>query len=40
MPIGCTVTLRRAKMFDFLDKLFNVALPRLRDFRGLSEKGF
>ena len=40
MPIGCTVTLRRAKMFDFLDKLFNVALPRLRDFRGLSEKVF
>ena len=40
MPIGCTVTLRRAKMFDFLDKLFNVALPRLRDFRGLSDKVF
>jgi large subunit ribosomal protein L5 len=40
MPIGCTVTLRRDKMFDFLDKLFNVALPRLRDFRGLSEKVF
>jgi large subunit ribosomal protein L5 len=40
MPIGCTVTLRRDRMFDFLDKLFNVALPRLRDFRGLSEKVF
>ena len=40
MPIGCTVSLRGPKMFDFLDKLFNVALPRLRDFRGLSEKVF
>ena len=34
------VTLRRGKMYDFLDKLFNVALPRVRDFRGLSEKVF
>jgi large subunit ribosomal protein L5 len=40
MPIGCMVTLRRDKMYDFLDKLFNVALPRVRDFRGLSEKIF
>lgn len=40
MPIGCTVTLRRNKMYDFLDKLFNVALPRVRDFRGLSDKIF
>ena len=40
MPIGCMVTLRRNKMYDFLDKLFNVALPRVRDFRGLSEKVF
>ena len=40
MPIGCMVTLRREKMFDFLDKLFNVALPRVRDFRGLSDKCF
>jgi len=40
MPIGCTVTLRRQKMYDFLDKLFNVALPRVRDFRGLSDKTF
>jgi large subunit ribosomal protein L5 len=40
MPIGCMVTLRREKMFDFLDKLFNAALPRVRDFRGLSYKGF
>jgi large subunit ribosomal protein L5 len=40
MPIGCRVTLRHEKMFDFLDKLFNVALPRVRDFRGLSDKAF
>ena len=40
MPVGCMVTLRRDKMYDFLDKLFNVALPRVRDFRGLSEKIF
>ena len=40
MPIGCTVTLRRQRMYDFLDKLSNVALPRVRDFRGLSDKTF
>lgn len=40
MPIGCMVTLRCGRMYDFLDKLFNVALPRVRDFRGLSEKVF
>ena len=40
MPIGCMVTLRRDRMFDFLDKLFNVALPRVKDFRGLSDKSF
>jgi large subunit ribosomal protein L5 len=40
MPIGCMVTLRQEKMYDFLDKLFNVALPRVRDFRGLSDKVF
>jgi large subunit ribosomal protein L5 len=40
MPIGCTVTLRREKMFHFLDKLFNAGLPRVRDFRGLSDKAF
>ena len=40
MPIGCSVTLRRDKMYDFLDKLFNVALPRVRDFRGLPNKLF
>ncbi len=40
MPIGCMVTLRRERMYDFLDKLFNVGLPRVRDFRGLSDKIF
>jgi large subunit ribosomal protein L5 len=40
MPIGSMVTLRREKMYVFLDKLFNVALPRVRDFRGLSDKSF
>jgi large subunit ribosomal protein L5 len=40
MPIGCMVSLRREKMYHFLDKLFNVALPRVRDFRGLSDKIF
>ena len=40
MAIGCRVTLRRDKMYDFLDKLFNVALPRVRDFRGISNKIF
>ena len=38
--IGCSVTLRRDRMFEFLDRLINVALPRVRDFRGLSAKGF
>jgi len=40
MPIGCMVTLRRGRMYDFFDKLVNVALPRVRDFRGLSDKAF
>lgn len=40
MTIGCKVTLRRNTMFHFLDKLINVALPRVRDFRGVSPKGF
>ncbi|HUU41216.1 MAG TPA: 50S ribosomal protein L5 [Desulfatiglandales bacterium] len=40
MPIGCMVTLRREKMYYFLDKLFNIALPRVRDFRGLPDKAF
>ncbi len=40
MPIGACVTLRREKMYDFLSKLVNIALPRVRDFRGISPKGF
>jgi len=40
MPIGCMVTLRRAKMYDFLEKLINITLPRVRDFRGISGKAF
>jgi large subunit ribosomal protein L5 len=40
MPIGCMVTLRRERMYDFFDKLVNVALPRVRDFRGISPKAF
>ena len=39
-PIGCKVTLRRRQMYEFLDRLINVALPRVRDFRGLSAKSF
>ena len=39
-PIGCKVTLRRAKMYEFLDRLVNVAIPRIRDFRGISARGF
>lgn len=39
-PIGCKVTLRRARMYEFLDRLVNVALPRVRDFRGLSGRSF
>jgi large subunit ribosomal protein L5 len=40
MPIGCMVTLRKDRMYAFLDKLMNVVLPRVRDFRGVSDKGF
>ena len=40
MPIGCKVTLRGERMYVFLDKLFNIVLPRIRDFRGLSRKSF
>ncbi len=40
MPIGCMVTLRGERMYFFLDKLFNIALPRIRDFRGTSPKSF
>jgi large subunit ribosomal protein L5 len=39
-PIGCKVTLRRARMYEFLDRLINVALPRVRDFRGVSGRSF
>ena len=39
-PIGCKVTLRRAKMYEFLDRLVNVSLPRVRDFRGVSGRSF
>ncbi len=40
MPIGCRVTLRRIKMYEFLDRLISVSIPRIRDFRGINEKGF
>lgn len=40
MSIGCRVTLRRDKMYEFFDRLVNVALPRIRDFRGISQKSF
>ena len=39
-PIGCKVTLRQARMYDFVDRLVNIALPRVRDFRGLNPKSF
>ena len=39
-PVGCKVTLRRARMYEFLDRLVHVALPRIRDFRGLSPNSF
>jgi len=39
-PVGCTVTLRKARMYEFLDRLINIALPRVRDFRGLPPKAF
>jgi large subunit ribosomal protein L5 len=40
MPIGCKVTLRRDQMYEFLDRLINIALPRVRDFRGVGRKSF
>ena len=40
MPIGCKVTLRRDRMYEFVDRLVNIALPRVRDFRGLNGKSF
>jgi large subunit ribosomal protein L5 len=39
-PVGCMVTLRREKMYEFLDRLITVAIPRIRDFRGVAGKGF
>ena len=40
MPIGCKVTLRRDRMYEFLDRLITIALPRTRDFRGIPERSF
>lgn len=40
MPIGCRVTLRRARMYEFLDRFISIVVPRIRDFRGLSDKSF
>jgi large subunit ribosomal protein L5 len=40
MPIGCKVTLRSEKMYEFLDRLINIAIPRIRDFRGLNPRAF
>ena len=40
LPIGCKVTLRGARMYEFLDRLITVAMPRIRDFRGMSPRGF
>ncbi len=39
-PIGCKVTLRRSRMYEFLDRLINIAIPRIRDFRGLNGRAF
>ncbi len=39
-PVGCKVTLRKAKMYEFLDRLVNISLPRIRDFRGVNPNGF
>ena len=40
MPVGLKVTLRKSKMYEFIDRLINIALPRVRDFRGISDKSF
>jgi len=40
MPVGCKVTLRRERMYEFLDRLVNIAIPRIRDFRGLNPRAF
>jgi large subunit ribosomal protein L5 len=39
-PVGCKVTLRRERMYEFLDRLINIAIPRIRDFRGMNPRGF
>jgi large subunit ribosomal protein L5 len=39
-PLGCKVTLRRSQMYEFLDRLVNIAMPRIRDFRGINPKAF
>ena len=39
-PVGCMVTLRKNRMYEFLDRLINISIPRIRDFRGFSRKGF
>jgi large subunit ribosomal protein L5 len=39
-PVGCKVTLRRERMYEFLDRLVNISIPRIRDFRGLNRKSF
>lgn len=40
VPVGCMVTLRKVRMYEFIDRLFSIAFPRVRDFRGVSDKGF
>ncbi len=40
VPIGCRVTLRRERMYEFMDRLMNISIPRVRDFRGVSDNGF
>ena len=40
LPIGCKVTLRKARMYEFMDRLITIAMPRVRDFRGIQGKGF
>ena len=40
VPVGCMVTLRGARMYEFLDRLVNIAMPRIRDFRGISHRAF
>lgn len=40
VPVGCRTTLRKAKMYEFMDRLLNIAIPRIRDFKGVSDSGF